>query len=797
MTLLMQKPQFNGKETSFLIRGGVFAGVYIDGRPRYSSTSPGARYSGRNGAHFTMPLTGTNRNTFVDIANGIFVNNANSRIIDSDFRNIVETSYPVPVGWQAVDQYAGYGIRFLDGVGSRTLNAGTGTINAANVRTNSFNFVDKGIYAGSYSRGTQALVRNNTMINMGTGINVVGDLIQISANNWLSGNFSNILVSDNQITTVANSIRPDDAISITDRVELATRTVVSQNIITLNGAASEFDAIGIAFWGNGGNNGLVPSIMSGNTITLNQGEAGIKINNTERLSVNSNNQVFVRGQSTTSGFPSGIRMEGARRSIIDCNSVTYLSEVPIGNSIQNGLYLNDNPRMKVSLNTMTGGNVLAFIEGSSPESDINQNNFIPISNAFTGLFYGSDPAGSGNSPAFTGAQVDKNNRWLLDKFSSGFGGINWLYNAANNDGYYVPGNSGTLPYHPHVDDMNWFLEDPNLVGNDCYCGVPCNPVDPCGDCLIAPANQPFFIRLANDAIGSNIPSGTKHQLRYFLFDVLAKDPVLRNSNLSFEQFFNQEIDSDLGLLHKAKQRLAEGQLDSQTWADMEENSLAIESKQNEIDLLIGQIELDPNNVVLLNSLSNKQDEFVSLLGVIEAFWSSSVTGENQAINDALELLNSIQTADGSIQKEAFVLKSALQPETIDAATWTELDNIANDCATEAGDAVYLARTLCYQHSGTYPSHPVCTAAKNRSFEQPTLGLALTPNPAQEQFSVTLTSDAQIYLFDILGRLVQTQIGKSGKNLLIANVKQSGMYQVKVVYVDGTTNAGRIFLNKTK
>ena len=65
-------------------------------------------------------------------------------------------------------------------------------------------------------------------------------------------------------------------------------------------------------------------------------------------------------------------------------------------------------------------------------------------------------------------------------------------------------------------------------------------------------------------------------------------------------------------------------------------------------------------------------------------------------------------------------------------------------------------------------------------------VSLYPNPAREQVSFTLDSDAQINIFDVTGRMVREMNVAAGNAQLNVSELENGVYFVNFRYADGTT-----------
>ena len=72
-------------------------------------------------------------------------------------------------------------------------------------------------------------------------------------------------------------------------------------------------------------------------------------------------------------------------------------------------------------------------------------------------------------------------------------------------------------------------------------------------------------------------------------------------------------------------------------------------------------------------------------------------------------------------------------------------------------------------------------------------VSLYPNPAREQVSFNLESDAQVSVFDVMGRKVSEMNVAAGSAQLNVSQLENGVYFVNVRYANGTTAVSK-FVN---
>ena len=75
-------------------------------------------------------------------------------------------------------------------------------------------------------------------------------------------------------------------------------------------------------------------------------------------------------------------------------------------------------------------------------------------------------------------------------------------------------------------------------------------------------------------------------------------------------------------------------------------------------------------------------------------------------------------------------------------------------------------------------------------EKANMQLVVSPNPARDQVSFTLESDAQVSVFDVMGRKVSEMNAVAGEAQLNVGQLESGVYFVNVRYANGSTTVSK-------
>ena len=65
-------------------------------------------------------------------------------------------------------------------------------------------------------------------------------------------------------------------------------------------------------------------------------------------------------------------------------------------------------------------------------------------------------------------------------------------------------------------------------------------------------------------------------------------------------------------------------------------------------------------------------------------------------------------------------------------------------------------------------------------------VSIYPNPARDQVSIMLESEAQVSIFDMTGRMVSTMNMAAGQAQLNVSELENGMYFLNIRFADGTT-----------
>ena len=71
-------------------------------------------------------------------------------------------------------------------------------------------------------------------------------------------------------------------------------------------------------------------------------------------------------------------------------------------------------------------------------------------------------------------------------------------------------------------------------------------------------------------------------------------------------------------------------------------------------------------------------------------------------------------------------------------------------------------------------------------ENEAMNVSFYPNPAREQVSFMLDDNAEVSIFDMTGRMVNTMVFEAGQAQLNVSELVDGVYFVNVRYANGTT-----------
>jgi hypothetical protein len=504
-------------------------------------------------------------------------------------------------------------------------------------------------------------------------------------------------------------------------------------------------------------------IIYNRDIVMNSASTGIHAMNVDRAVISDNN--IIQKQTAPLGFESdmtGILIEGCRRTVINCNTVTRHSS--ISDFYTYGYRVNESPQNMMDCNLADKNDVGVFFGGSNCTGTLFRRN--TMRDNFIGLYLNGS-AKIGQQPA---NQIPPyhGNRWE-GTFSSNFGAVNWNWQPLPNLNLNLftildpnqPG--GDAAHNPNIptgqtgwpNNTGWF--DKQLTGNTLS---NCTSHTLCGGALpdfTGGEEDDYTLRLIalDSALTADFPEETKLMDKQRLYSNLTEDSLLLASDTLFQLFKNDYDSASIGYLYEARKVFAlAGNVDSLLKAE-------ILFMQQTMSIL-------NDSIAKIDSLYHAAPD--SSLWLLRSALMDSVSHLEQSISLMAEQL---KTADSIAVIEAEIKNASVQPAGLpdsNEKTMNEIQSawqlggrdavenryndalaIAMQCPYQGGPSVYQARVFVsmFNDSIQYDDKTTCQQAGyyRQQLQQVKKQIAgnsveIIPNPANETVIVKLQTSEE-------------------------------------------------------
>ena len=719
-------------------------------------------------------------NVFSNLGVGIYLGNSNARVQRCAFTDISPGDY---------DDNGGFGIEFIDGLGTRTLYQ-TGLGHDTGDPT-SFERVTTGIYAGAGGNATQVFSWENRMDPVQIGYTLIANDGEID---FARIHRNTIVSSQDDGLDFAYGIGVFDS----NPALISDDYFIDENIITVD--QPEVPAIGIWHVGNYEdceieNPGYCKdlSVVRENVIDIVEGWSGVRIENFHNVGLNEN---IITVQESGIGVINGIEMHKSYVGTY-CNEVTATgttfsqgiwTDECATNIIQSNTVIDTdegfvfdmvNPNMTFTCNTMTG---------TAQEIGLHINNNAEI----------GDQVNRGNiwdsSTSFTTYHAQNEGTYLLSEFT--------VRNVIEEDPQFTSSSD--------VDPSTFWFDNTSTTEPGCSYCVPSPPMEEFSEESMQMYMTEGFTEYDMDiAMGaeSDMLESVRWAREKYLYKKASLLADFTSENDIITSFMEANTNTSLGTVCEAEMEIAR-----------------IFSYNQEIELLIAQNHAQIRELIqaadeLREQIAITTDEEVitaleaeleAVLGQIEATMQENVEmSANQRsgqVASAEILLNEV----ASIPSESLVQENeqrflSLFLEGIiygfdnyDSNSLEEVYEIAAQCPEDGGDAVYRARAL-YSNLTQQPV-PDMPCADDRGSEHSGAGkkkinqndLIVFPNPVLDNVTVQLIGGeqpAELILTDISGRTVFTrQFVRQA--LFSLQSLPPGVYLIRV-NCEGETSYGKI------
>lgn len=704
---------------------------------------------------------GANKNTFRDLHVGILGMRSSYYVTDCYFLNIQPDNF-------YANYYGGSGIYVIGGHGYHTLKQvgfGSGATSQKSFQHCRF---------GVYSEIMNNTVTNNYMFNVNTGVRiqycsyrdsyVTANLID--CNNYgvyaaFNDVANHLTIGSNFIYAGYNTTGIAKAIGIYDNEFSLT-----------NNNSSIFD----------------------NHLFLNNAKHGIRVRNVSDARISYNTVSMI--SPVVNQY--AISLQGCRANSLSCNSVT--SSAISTSTNQRGIFISSTTNSTIICNDVNNTYHGIRFDGNCGSTIISGNN---ISNHNNGLYCGTT--------SIVSPHMDKGNTWNAACLN--FDAIH----AGNFGAAQFGVNPFTSPFKPTVisPSSGWFYQS---LGTPFSCATS----TVCNGFLVGNGDDPLDLEIAQgDALTPEYTEQMEYAAQRYLFEKLANDNTLLNSDPDFQTFFNTASQGNADEF----QNITDG-------SDMLFNmttSLRSQIDQNRISFEQNLEQIEINNEQLQNgNLSpSERDSLINENHALELLNNNLIVFNESAL-EALEN-NRILSAEGlKVSNDGIItnanydenerLVNEIYLETIARGNYSFttsqsqiLLSIATQCPYAGGNAVFKARGMyaLIDDDMDYDDESIClnegVVLRQASHSSSTPGVyeyaSVYPNPANE--SVTISFEfgkdisGKIDIFNFLGQNVSSFSISANEHFNNIDVKSlsSGVYTYTIQSSVGFIQKGKLVITR--
>ncbi|MBK7344698.1 MAG: T9SS type A sorting domain-containing protein [Saprospiraceae bacterium] len=534
-------------------------------------------------------------------------------------------------------------------------------------------------------------------------------------------------------------------------------------------------------------NNVLKADIRDNTIDVNTGKAGITVYNA-MADIHENT---IDLDYDDPAVINGIGLHNPFNSAVSCNLITGTDYETQTHT--NGIYLAGGSNLSVTCNdvTETGAGIRFF--GMNDATLVRANT---IDEHLFGLAYGYPGAGDGT---FSSPQSYRGNYWTVlnatDNPTDRYGAIHYASNfqPVNESNYTVNDSQGKY-YMPKWTAAGTWFESNNGTSNQ-TCTEASVPL-----CLDGPgAFRPELPDgldswIIQDSLGNAAwqATGTRRLLLRF-----AENANLVNDSTfsAFATAVSTTDDVDRHEVAEAVRLVA--QLDSALTAALEDGhqdlSLMMTNILNGMDSLAWSAsEIDSTY------WSAYVDSLSTLYRTDYTAWKVYADSARNIIvdrlEDALDDNDSLTPESTWADNEQTVMHIALSwltsnRDTLATSEIDDLEDIAAQCPTEGGDAIWTARSLLLGVGNyAWDDAEACQQAEQQYSNKGvplTTNCSLTPNPAIESVTIwcTLPVGSALVVSDIFGRQLLSQSYTGNGQTLNTSQLNSGSYFLKITHPD--------------
>lgn len=534
-------------------------------------------------------------------------------------------------------------------------------------------------------------------------------------------------------------------------------------------------------------NNVLKADIRDNTIDVNTGKAGITVYNT-MADIHENT---IDLDYDDPAVINGIGLHNPFLSTVSCNLITGTDYETQTHT--NGIYLAGGSNLSVTCNdvTETGAGIRFF--GMNDATLVRANT---IDEHLFGLAYGYPGAGDGT---FTSPQSYRGNYWTVlnatDNPADRYGAIHYSSddNAVNQSKYTVNDSQGKYYLPKWIAAGTWFLGDDELSNQSCTeASVPLYDVGPGVFRPETPDDLDSWIM--QDSLGNAAwqSTGTRRLLLRF-----AENANLLNDT-TFAAYSTTVSSSDDADRHEVAEsiRLA-SYLDSALTAVLDAGRQDL--TQMVANIFTGMDSLawsstEVDSIFWTGYVDSLSTLYRSDYAAWKIFADSARSIIFDRLEDALDVNDGLSPESTWAENEQAVTHIGLSwltgnQDTLSTSEIGDLEDIAAQCPTEGGDAVWTARSLLLG-VGEYiwDDAESCQQAEQQYSDKGvpiTTECTLTPNPAIESITIwcTLPAGSTLVVSDIYGRRVVAQPFYGNGQTLSTSQLTSGTYILRITHPD--------------
>ncbi|MEI2759123.1 MAG: T9SS type A sorting domain-containing protein [Bacteroidia bacterium] len=489
---------------------------------------------------------------------------------------------------------------------------------------------------------------------------------------------------------------------------------------------------------------------------------------------------YIEQNNSSSNFYSeGITSNNCDSTQIRCNGVRNLN---VANTVTKGIVYSISSNASISCNSIDSTATGIFFGGNCMGAQLKGNT---MRNNLLGLYI--------NNVGLIGVQPNNGNKFIDYRDTVG------AYNAnTSQPGLFgsqfrvrttdVPGNI----YYPVLSQQNngWF--NPILNTSPFQCGATCY------DMLEGIDNEILFRIIADDSVLTEefIPE-SQSMARQYLFQILATNDSLLNSDTLFQYFYNEMLAEAEGQLNVVERRFETyGKMDS-TFAPMLHN---IDSLLKEFSNSVEDFEAMRDSIEQSGTNADSLfEQWTIQIENLETTRQNILLQHNAVISGEMyegELTNNIINGDeqnetnSTQMNELFILLEEANYTNLNEL-YSQLLSIAEQCPYYGGEAVYRARAVLelVNDSLIYNDDVNCLLygiyRKGQTSNEVSLEkIEVKPNPSSDHISIKVSCmENEIFSADITNAVGQSVLNKKLKcnqeNIINIRELQQGAYMLVV------------------